>query len=251
MRCATSTNSASCAIRDAQRARRRPRARRASRARPTARRPRRARRAPPPAGRAARRASGPSRAWWAIMPSTSRCPDSANSSPTRKRCSGGLPGAEQPHAARPPRAGSGLVVVLAGLQRDVVAEPLRLLVRVGVTADVDRAAPCSRRPRAPPRRARSARRAAARSGTGAARAPSAARSRDRSRATARRPARPAEPARDRAAMPQVDPIPPASLKRPTRESRRAPPRVACRRRRERVRHYRGSRSGAPCRPRRG
>ena len=30
-----------------------------------------------------------------------------------------------------------LVVVLARLQRDVVAEPLRLLVRVGVTADVD------------------------------------------------------------------------------------------------------------------
>ncbi len=31
---------------------------------------------------------------------------------------------------------SKLVVVLAGLERDVVAEPLRLLVRVGVAADV-------------------------------------------------------------------------------------------------------------------
>ena len=30
-------------------------------------------------------------AWWAIMPSTSRWPESANSSPTRKRCSGGWP----------------------------------------------------------------------------------------------------------------------------------------------------------------
>jgi hypothetical protein len=29
------------------------------------------------------------------------------------------------------------VIVLPGLERDVVAEPLRLLVRVGVTADVD------------------------------------------------------------------------------------------------------------------
>ena len=35
------------------------------------------------------------------------------------------------------RSAAQLVAVLDGLHRDVVAEPLRLLVRVGVTADVD------------------------------------------------------------------------------------------------------------------
>ena len=30
-------------------------------------------------------------ACWEIIPSTSRCPEKANSSPTRNRCSGGLP----------------------------------------------------------------------------------------------------------------------------------------------------------------
>ena len=83
----------------------RPRARPASRARPTARTPRRAPRAPRPAARAARRASARSRAWWAIMSSTSRWPESANSSPSRKRCSGGWPAPSMPHARPRPRAG--------------------------------------------------------------------------------------------------------------------------------------------------
>ena len=39
-------------------------------------------------------------AWWAIMPSTSRCPESANARPSRKRCSGGCP---EPRAACPSR----------------------------------------------------------------------------------------------------------------------------------------------------
>jgi hypothetical protein len=30
-------------------------------------------------------------AWWASMSSTSRCPESANASPSRNRCSGGFP----------------------------------------------------------------------------------------------------------------------------------------------------------------
>ena len=46
-------------------------------------------------------------------------------------------GAQQLHPRGHPAHAAQFVVVLAGLQRDVVAEPLRLLVRVGVTADVD------------------------------------------------------------------------------------------------------------------
>ena len=46
-------------------------------------------------------------------------------------------GADQPHRGRRRPDAPELVVVLAGLQRDVVAEPLRLLVRVGVAGDVD------------------------------------------------------------------------------------------------------------------
>jgi hypothetical protein len=45
--------------------------------------------------------------------------------------------ADQPHGRERGPYAAQLVRVLAGLQRDVVAEPLRLLVRVGVTADVD------------------------------------------------------------------------------------------------------------------
>ena len=54
--------------------------------------------------RRAARAARPGRAPWrrggSIMSSISRWPESANSSPTRKRCSGGLPEPEQPHARR-------------------------------------------------------------------------------------------------------------------------------------------------------
>ena len=107
-------------------------------ARPTARRPRR--RASSTVvgqlellGRACRAIA----AWWSIMSSTSRWPETANSSPIRKRCSGGLPAPSRRIAAAAARTLPQLVVVLAGLQRDVVAEPLRLLVGVGVAADVD------------------------------------------------------------------------------------------------------------------
>ena len=89
------------------------------------------------AARAARRASARWPRGAPIMSSTSLRPESANSSPTRKRCSGGLPEPRRRIAAAIARGLVELVVVLARLQRDVVAEPLRLLVRVGVAADVD------------------------------------------------------------------------------------------------------------------
>ena len=146
------------------------------------------------AARAARPALRASAACRAIIPSRSRCPESANSSPIRNRCSGGFPRAEPAQRGHRCRQAARLVVVLVRLQRDVVAEPLRLLVGVGVAADVDQQRRVVDDRRARPRRARRARRAAARSGTGAARAPSAGRSRGRCRATARRRARPAGPA---------------------------------------------------------
>ena len=71
------------------------------------------------------------------IPSTSRWPASMNSSATRNRCNGGLPGPDEPERRRRAAHAPELVVVLPGLQLDVVAEPLRLLVRVGVAADVD------------------------------------------------------------------------------------------------------------------
>ena len=45
--------------------------------------------------------------------------------------------ADQPHGRQRAAHAAQLMDVLAGLERDVVAEPLRLLVRVGVTAHVD------------------------------------------------------------------------------------------------------------------
>ena len=48
-----------------------------------------------------------------------------------------VPAAQQPHHGEGPTQAPELVVVLVGLERDVVAEPLRLLVGVGVTANVD------------------------------------------------------------------------------------------------------------------
>jgi hypothetical protein len=44
--------------------------------------------------------------------------------------------ADQPHRRQRAAHAAQLVRVLPGLERDVVAEPFRLLVRVGVTADV-------------------------------------------------------------------------------------------------------------------
>jgi hypothetical protein len=46
-------------------------------------------------------------------------------------------GSDEPHARRRHAHAAQLVAVLDGLQRDVVAEPLRLLVRVGMAPDVD------------------------------------------------------------------------------------------------------------------
>ena len=121
-----------------ERDRRRPRARPASPCRPTARRrapsasstasgsPSSRRRAPAPSprgGRSSRRPRGG--------------PRRANSSPIRKRCSGGLPGAEEPQPGDAARTLRSSWSYLRRLQRDVVAEPLRLLVGVGVAADVD------------------------------------------------------------------------------------------------------------------
>ena len=114
-----------------------PAARRASRARPTARtrrRPRRGTACREPellgqrprqlrrAGRSSRPARGARRTRTRGRPGTGAaagCPR-----PTSRIV------ASAAHAAE-------LVVVLAGLQRDVVAEPLRLLVGIGVTAHVD------------------------------------------------------------------------------------------------------------------
>ena len=133
----------------------------------------------------------------AIIPSRSRWPENANSSPTRNRCSGGLPAADQPQRRGRAAHAALLVVVLGRLQRDVVAEPLRLLMRVGVAADVDQQRRVVDAAALLVVRDRPARPAATRSGTGAARAPSAARSPGRSRATAPRPARRAVRAPDR------------------------------------------------------
>jgi len=44
---------------------------------------------------------------------------------------------DQPHGRQRAAHAAQLVEVFAGLERDVVAEPLRLLVRVGMTAHVD------------------------------------------------------------------------------------------------------------------
>ena len=46
--------------------------------------------------------------------------------------------AQSSHSGRRAPHAPELVIVLSGLQRDVVAEPLRLLVRVGMTPDVDK-----------------------------------------------------------------------------------------------------------------
>ena len=46
-------------------------------------------------------------------------------------------GADPPHSRHRSTQAAELVFVLVGLQADVVAEPLRLLVRIGMAADVD------------------------------------------------------------------------------------------------------------------
>ena len=96
---------------------------------------------------------------------------------------------EPPHRRHAPLHAALLVFVLVRLECDVVAEPLRLLVRVRMTSNVDEKrgvvhadTPRLRpNPRTPP--------IAARSDTAAARAPSADRTRDRSQGKARRPTR--------------------------------------------------------------
>ena len=90
-----------------------PARRPASPSRPTARTRRRARPhlAGSPSCAASARASS---AWWLIMSSTSRRPETANSSPIRNRCSGGFPAPSSRSVARAAQAAQ-LVVVLAGL----------------------------------------------------------------------------------------------------------------------------------------
>ena len=79
---------------------------RASRARPTARRPLPSASSTSSGSPSCSPSARASAACWAIMPSTSRWPESANSSPTRKRCSGGLPAPDEPQSR--PRRPAGL-----------------------------------------------------------------------------------------------------------------------------------------------
>src|ERR1051325_3787338 len=72
-----------------------------------------------------------------IMPSRSRTPDTANSNPTLKAVQQRLSPTDQPPHRPPARRTAQRLVVLGRLHRDVVAEPLGLLVRVGMAADVD------------------------------------------------------------------------------------------------------------------
>ena len=185
VRCATSRNSASWAMRAAtgiavagERRRGRP-------CRPSARRTRRGRRARPRRGRAPRPATGPARR----AGRSSRRPPCGRTPRSRGRPGPGAAAYRPSPSSRSMASTSatlnGSASVLGRLQRDVVAEPVRLLVRVGVAADVHQQRRVVDRRPGLPRRARPARRSAARSGTGAARAPSAARSRGRCPARAR------------------------------------------------------------------
>ncbi len=71
------------------------------------------------------------------MESTSRYPPIANSTATRSRCSGGWPEPDQPKPGKCPLHAVGVVPVLGRPERDVVAEPLRLLVGIRMAADID------------------------------------------------------------------------------------------------------------------
>ena len=98
---------------------------------------------------------------------------------------------QQPEGRQGSAQGPELVVVLAGLQGDVVAEPLGLLVGIGVAADVDEQGRVVDDRALAPRRGRRIRPGAGRSCTGAVRAPSAGRSPGRRQGTRRPPTRPA------------------------------------------------------------
>ena len=149
-------------------------------------------------------------AWWANMSFSSRYPEVANASPTRRRCNGGPPAPSRRRPVVMARTLVGAWSYLVGLQGDVVAEPLRLLVGVGVAAHVDEQGGVvddGARLLVERRRARPA---GGRSGTGAARAPSAGRSRGRCRARARRRARPGGRSRDPDSQPCRVPLRPAA-----------------------------------------
>ena len=171
MRWATSVNSPICANLDAIGMSSPLERSRASPCRPTARKRHRPRPAPP-SDRPSCSASPRARAeCWAIMPSRSRCPDTANSTPTRKRCSGGFPLPTIRSMASTPPDATQLMVVFAGLEGDVVPEPLRLLVGVGMATDVDQQCRVVDDRALHLRRGRHARPVAGRSRTGEARAP--------------------------------------------------------------------------------
>ena len=118
-------------------ARLRRRARRASRGRPTARRRSRPRPAPPSGRPSCSASDAASAAWWSIIPSRSRRPERRTRA---RRGSDAAAGCPAPTSRSSPRRRPRLRdswSYLVGLQRDVVAEPLGLLVGVGVAADVD------------------------------------------------------------------------------------------------------------------
>ena len=117
-----------------------------------------------------RRAASGSRS----SPRAARRPAPMNATPTRARCQRPRARADVPQHERHRGAGRAMSsCVRVGLQRDVVPEPLRLLVGVDVAPDPREQTDVVDDPRAPARRARAARPAAARSATGASRAPSA------------------------------------------------------------------------------
>ena len=72
-----------------------------------------------------------------IIPSSSRNPDSANSSADPEPVQRRVAPAHLAQGRGDPGDAPGLVLVLVRLQIDVVAEPLRLLMSIGMTAHVD------------------------------------------------------------------------------------------------------------------
>ena len=169
-----------------------PRVRPASPCRPSARTSCRARPGRPAAGRARQPSERASAGVLGDHASTSLVTaETANSNADPEPMQRRGTRAEHPQHPRPSRTACGCVGVLGRLERDVVAEPLDLLVGVGVAADVDQQrAVVGGRPRLVVQRQQLAQ-AQRDPALAQARAPSAGRTRDRSPATTPRAARPA------------------------------------------------------------